>query len=41
VCRILLQKNVLLTARIVPDGQHCEASWERQEPFFIPTLLYQ
>ncbi len=41
VSSLLLRKNVLLTARIVPGGQHCEASWERQEPFFIPTLLYQ
>lgn len=40
VCRILLQKQVLLTARIVPDGEHCEASWEKQNPFFISTLLY-
>lgn len=41
VSSLLLRRNVLLTARIVPDGHHCEASWERQEPFFIPTLLYQ
>ena len=40
VSSLLLRKNVQLTARIVPGGTHCEASWERQEPFFIPTLLY-
>ena len=32
--------GVKLTCRIVPDGDHCEASWERQIPFFLPTLLY-
>lgn len=37
----LLQRNILLTSRIVPDGNHCEASWEKQIPFFIPALLYQ
>jgi hypothetical protein len=40
VCRLLLQKNVLLTARVVPGGEHNEASWEKQNPFFISTLLY-
>ena len=36
----LLDRGVFLTCRIVPDGEHCEASWERQVPFFIETLLY-
>ena len=36
----LLMKNVKLTFRIVPGGEHCEASWERQIPFFMDTLLY-
>ena len=36
----LLNKGVLLDCRIVPDGEHCEASWERQIPFFMNTLLY-
>ena len=38
--RLLLERGVNLTARIVPGGQHCEASWEKQIPFFVPTLLY-
>ncbi len=38
--RLLLERDVLLTARIVPGGQHCEACWEKQIPFFLPTLLY-
>ena len=41
VSNLLLRKNVLLTTRIIPGGTHCEASWERQESFFIPTLLYE
>lgn len=40
VCGLLLGRMVHLTSRIVPDGNHCEASWERQIPFFIHTLLY-
>ena len=36
----LLRKGVLLDSRIVPDGFHSEASWERQIPFFMDTLLY-
>lgn len=37
----LLGKNILLNCRIVPNGSHCEASWERQIPFFMNTLLYE
>ena len=37
---LLLEKRIRLTARIVPGGRHCEASWEKQIPFFLPTLLY-
>jgi len=37
---LLLRKGVRVTARVVPDGEHREASWEKQLPFFIPTLLY-
>jgi len=36
----LLEKGVMLNCRIVPKGDHCEASWERQIPFFTETLLY-
>jgi len=25
----------------VPNGDHCEACWEEQIPFFMNTLLYQ
>ena len=37
---LLLDKNIYLNCRIVPDGEHCEASWERQIPFFMNTLMY-
>lgn len=38
---LLLEKGVLLNCRIVPGGDHSEASWERQIPFFLETLLYE
>ena len=34
-CHFLLTKRVNLTFRIVPGGEHSEASWERQ----IPTVM--
>ena len=37
---LLLERGVLLDSRIVPGGEHCEASWERQIPFFMDTLFY-
>lgn len=37
----LMRKGVMLTARIIPGGEHCEASWEEQLPYFINTLLYE
>ena len=40
VSEILLRRNVLLNLRIIPDGEHCEASWEKQIPFFLSCLLY-
>ena len=36
----LMEQGVMLDCRIVPGGDHCEASWERQVPFFMKTLLY-
>lgn len=40
ICGLLLQRHVLLTSRVIPGGEHSEASWERQLPFAIPTLMY-
>ena len=36
----LLGRHILLDFRMVPGGDHSEASWERQIPFFMNTLLY-
>lgn len=37
---VLLDKGVHLTARVVPRGEHSEASWKLQIPFFMETLMY-
>lgn len=37
---LLMWRKLSLTCRIVPDGTHCEASWEKQIPLFMETLLY-
>ena len=36
----LEQQDVPITCRIVPNGDHNEATWEEQIPFFIPVLFY-
>ena len=36
--QLLLKKRVNLTMRIVPGGNHCEASWEQQIPVFMDCL---
>ena len=40
VADALFDRKIALTARVVPGGDHSEASWERQAPFFIETLMY-
>ena len=40
VSSILTERSVHLTSRIVPGGTHSEASWEKQLPFAMQTLLY-
>lgn len=37
----LMQRSVHLTSRIVPNGDHCEACWEEQLPFFMHILEYE
>ena len=37
----LMERGVLVTSRLVPNGDHCEACWEEQIPFFLPTLFYE
>ena len=36
----LLEKGALLTSRIVPGGDHCEACWKEQIPIFMDILFY-
>ncbi len=38
---LLMGRGALVTSRIVPGGDHSEASWEKQIPFFMNTLLYE
>ena len=40
VASALVEEGVLLNSRIVPEGEHTEASWEKQIPFFLETLFY-
>lgn len=40
VTSILLERGINLTSRIVPDGDHTEASWEKQIPIFMEQLFY-
>ena len=37
---VLLEKQIMLNSRIVPGGEHCEASWDRQIPIVMQTLFY-
>lgn len=41
ISSLLMKKDIRVTTRIVPNGMHCEASWEKQIPFFMNTLLYE
>ena len=41
VADLLFDKKIDLACRIVPMGNHSEASWERQIPFFMNVLLYE
>ena len=36
--QLLLKKNVNLAFRIIPGGDHSEASWEKQIPIFMDCL---
>lgn len=41
VAEMLFDRRIYLDCRIVPEGDHCEASWEKQIPFFMNTLFYE
>lgn len=38
---LLMCKGVKVTSRIVPNGFHSEASWEKQIPVFMKVLSYK
>ena len=38
---LLVGRRGLVTSRMGHGGQHCEASWERQIPLFMNTMLYR
>ena len=40
ITSLLMDKGILVDSRIVPGGTHCEASWEKQLPFFMSLLTY-
>ncbi|MBR6114830.1 MAG: alpha/beta hydrolase [Oscillospiraceae bacterium] len=40
VTALLIEKGVWVDSRVVPNGTHSEASWERQIPFFMDVLFY-
>lgn len=37
----LMERNVLLTSRIIPNGDHCEECWQQEVPYFVNALLYE
>ena len=41
MCSKVMIRGIHLTARLVPGGTHSEASWEKQLPFMIHTLMYE
>lgn len=36
----MIERGMHVTARIIPNGDHCEACWEEQLPFFMPLFFY-
>ena len=41
MCSRIFARGINLTARVVPGGDHSEASWEKQLPFVFHTLMYE
>lgn len=39
LCHTLQSKGAICYPRLVPGGEHNEASWEKQVPAFIDFLL--
>lgn len=36
----VMKRGIYVESRIIPHGHHCEASWERQIPLFMPAICY-
>lgn len=36
----MMERQMRVTARIIPNGDHCEACWEEQLPIFMPLFFY-
>ena len=36
----LMMRRIYVQSRIVPEGEHCEACWEKQIPIFMNALNY-
>jgi predicted alpha/beta superfamily hydrolase len=41
ISAMLVEKEVLVTSRVVPGGLHSELSWEKQLPIMFSVLLYE
>jgi predicted alpha/beta superfamily hydrolase len=37
----LMARRIGVESRIIPGGEHCEASWERQIPYFMDAITYE
>lgn len=37
---LLMMRNISVDCRTILEGTHCEASWQKQIPFFMNTLFY-
>ena len=38
-CSALIKKGVMITSRVVPDGTHSEASWEKSLPYLFGSVF--
>ena len=40
ITALLMAKGMNVESRIIPGGEHNEASWEKQIPFFMEVFFY-
>lgn len=41
IAALMSRRGAAVTTRLIPGGTHCEASWEKQLPFCMGTLMYK